>query len=100
MAEDKLYYFEIAGRAELIRLLFSAAGQKFEDVRFPREKWPEYKPKSPFGQCPYLEITEGSTTYTMAQSIAIGNRIHLIELFFERFFNYLALNLVYKPIYN
>lgn len=72
MAEYKLYYFNLRGRAEIIRLVFAAAGQKYEDIRFPRDKWPEYKPKAPFGQCPYMEITEGGNTFTMAQSIAIA----------------------------
>jgi len=74
-AEYKLYYFDIRGLGEIIRLLFAAADKKYEDVRFSRDKWPEYKPKAPFGQAPFLEITEGSNTWVMAQSIAISNLI-------------------------
>lgn len=73
MADYKLYYFDLKGRAEIIRLLFAAAGQKYEDIRFPKEKWPEYKPKAPFGQCPFLEVTEGTNTLVLAQSISISN---------------------------
>lgn len=74
MAEYKLFYFDLKGRGEIIRLIFHAAGKKFEDVRFKREQWPEYKSKSPFGQCPFLEIKEGSNTVVMAQSIAISTK--------------------------
>lgn len=77
MTEYKLFYFDLRGRAEIIRLLFATAGKKYEDIRFAREKWPEYKPKAPFGQCPYIEITEGSNTLVLAQSIAISNFFYL-----------------------
>ena len=72
MVEYKLYYFESRGFAELSRLIFAAAGQKYEDVRFPKEKWPEWKPKAPFGQAPYLEVIDGSdiSTYSQSRSIA------------------------------
>ena len=72
MSEYKLYYFDLRGRAEIIRLLFAAAGKKYQDIRFKREQWPEYKQKAPFGQAPYIEIIEGGKTLTMAQSIAIS----------------------------
>lgn len=75
MTEYKLFYFNLRGRCEIIRLLFYAAGQKFEDVRFSRDNWPEYKAKAPFGQCPYLEIKEGPNTFVLAQSIAISNTL-------------------------
>ncbi len=77
MAEYKLFYYDLRARGELIRLIFHASGQKFEDFRFPRDKWPEYKPNSPFGQCPYLEIKEDGQTFKMSQSIAIGNSLML-----------------------
>lgn len=72
MAQYKLYYFEFKARAEVVRLVFAAAGQKYEDIRFPRDKWPEFKPKAPLGQAPFLEITEGSNTIVLSQSVAIG----------------------------
>ena len=72
MAEYKLYYFDTRGRAEIIRLLFAAVGQKYEDVRFSMSTWPEYKSKSPFGQAPFIEIIEGGKSFTMSQSIAIS----------------------------
>ena len=43
MPEYKLTYFNLRGRAELSRLIFAYAGQKFQDVRIEREQWPELK---------------------------------------------------------
>lgn len=73
MTEYKLNYFNAKGRAEIIRLIFAAAGQKYEDHRFESDKWPEYKSKSPTGKCPWLEIHEDGKIYYLAQSITIGN---------------------------
>lgn len=72
MAEYKLYYFDFKGRAEVIRLVFALAGQKYEDIRFSKDKLDEYKDKTPFGQVPVLEIIEGTDKVIMAQSISIG----------------------------
>jgi glutathione S-transferase len=56
MSTYKLYYFNLRGRAEISRLIFAAAGQKYEDVRFEREQWPSLKPQMPLGQAPVLEF--------------------------------------------
>ena len=42
-ADYKLIYFDGRGRAELIRLIFVAANQTFEDSRIDVTKWPELK---------------------------------------------------------
>lgn len=39
----KLIYFNSRGRAEHIRFIFAYAGVEYEDVRIPKEKWPEFK---------------------------------------------------------
>lgn len=52
----RLIYFNARGRAEHIRFIFAYAGVDYEDVRIAREKWPEYKKKTPFGALPVLEI--------------------------------------------
>ncbi len=47
----KYVYFKARGRGEPIRLLFAAAGVKYEDHRIeigPSE-WPALKEKTPFG---------------------------------------------------
>jgi glutathione S-transferase len=43
------------GRAETARLIFAAAGQEFEDIRYERSEWPSHKDEMPLGQIPVLE---------------------------------------------
>ena len=39
----KLIYFPVTGRAEMTRLMFAAAGVKYEDERIKWEDWPKLK---------------------------------------------------------
>lgn len=74
MTSYKLYYFDILGRAEPARWLFALAGVEFEDVRIKHKDWEEgYREglNPPFGQLPYLEITDDSGTWRLAQSNSI-----------------------------
>ena len=59
MGKPKLFYFNARGRAETVRYLLAVNGIDYEDVRFEREQWPEYKAKSPYGTAPYLETEDG-----------------------------------------
>ncbi|CAF3246626.1 unnamed protein product [Rotaria sp. Silwood2] len=56
MSTYKLYYFNARGRAEVSRLIFVAAGQKFEDIRHEGSEWLSYKSEMPLGQMPVLEV--------------------------------------------
>ena len=58
MPTYKLYSgsFQGRGRAELIRWIFIQTGVPYEDVRFTKEEWEAFKPKSPYGGLPILEI--------------------------------------------
>uniref|UniRef100_A0A915AGS2 glutathione transferase n=2 Tax=Parascaris univalens TaxID=6257 RepID=A0A915AGS2_PARUN len=67
MPQYKLTYFDIRGLGEGARLIFHQAGVKFEDNRVKFDDWPAFKPKTPFGQLPLLEV-DGEV---IAQSAAI-----------------------------
>jgi len=65
----KLHYFDVRGRGELIRLIFKAAGQEFEDIRVTHEDWPKVKPTTPTGVLPFVETPD---SHTLVQSSAIS----------------------------
>ncbi|XP_046848746.1 glutathione S-transferase 1-like isoform X1 [Xenia sp. Carnegie-2017] len=60
MPQYKLIYFKTRGRAEAIRLLFAAAGVKYEDCRLEMEEFRQLKAsgKLPFNQLPILEVDD------------------------------------------
>ncbi len=66
--KPKLYYFNMKGRAECIRILLNHAKVEFEDIRFEQSEWPQHKDKFEFKQVPALQIDE-STTLTQTQAI-------------------------------
>ncbi|PFX16267.1 Glutathione S-transferase 1 [Stylophora pistillata] len=73
MAQYKLTYFNIRGRAEATRLIFKAAGVEFEDHRISFEDWGALKAtgKFPFAQLPVLEF-DGEI---LAQSLSIARYV-------------------------
>ncbi len=44
MPTYKLTYFKGPGRAEVSRILFTMAGQEFQDIRVAGEEWQAFKP--------------------------------------------------------
>ena len=76
----RLVYFNLKGRAEVCRLLFTLANQKYEEVNIAFEDWPTKKETLPFGQAPVLEVTQNGKTVVIAQS-------HAIERFLANKFN-------------
>uniref|UniRef100_A0A1I7TSG1 glutathione transferase n=1 Tax=Caenorhabditis tropicalis TaxID=1561998 RepID=A0A1I7TSG1_9PELO len=58
MPQYKLYYFNLRGWAEPARQLFKLAHVEFEDVRIENgtPEWEDLKPKTPFGQLPFLSV--------------------------------------------
>jgi len=68
----KLYYFDLYGRAEPIRMALNKAGVEFEDVRLSGQTWMDFKPKCEFGQMPILELEDGTM---LSQSAPILNYV-------------------------
>mmetsp|Transcript_27074 Transcript_27074/g.30192 ORF Transcript_27074/g.30192 Transcript_27074/m.30192 type:complete len:214 (-) Transcript_27074:57-698(-) len=79
MATYTLHYFNIMGKAEVVRFVFALGNQAYADERYAipsykiegKEGWEALKPKTPFGQMPVLDVTEGGKTTQVAQSRAI-----------------------------
>lgn len=61
-----LTYFDLAGRAEMIRLAFKIGGVDFEDIRVAQEDWPALKPKTPLGSLPVLGLDGREYAQSMA----------------------------------
>nr|XP_004658616.1 hematopoietic prostaglandin D synthase isoform X2 [Jaculus jaculus] len=68
MPNYKLIYFNMRGRAEIIRYIFAYLDIKYEDHRIELADWPEIKPTLPFGKIPVLEVGG----LTLHQSLAIA----------------------------
>ena len=66
----KVYYFDIMGRAEAIRMLLTYKKVDFEDVRLTKEQFGEMKAagKFEFGQVPALELDDGTM---LVQTVSI-----------------------------
>ena len=80
MTRVKLSYFDFpGGRGEDCRLALHIAGVDFEDDRVNSRDWAEWKPSTPFGAMPVLEI-EGEGTLAQSNAILglIGSRHGLL----------------------
>ncbi|CAG5123147.1 unnamed protein product [Candidula unifasciata] len=73
----KLYYFNVRGRGELIRLLFHAAGVQFEDHRVEFTDWPALKPNTPEGTLPYLCIDDKEFGESLPLSRYVARKYNL-----------------------
>lgn len=70
----KLFYFDIPGKGDCIRLLCAHAGLPLEDIRIPlgnREPFDKLKAEGKllFGQLPALEISETDPMITQSSAI-------------------------------
>ena len=67
----QLTYYNLRGRAEIIRYVLLAGNIDFEDERIERSNWPSVKNtyKLPAGQIPIVTLTDGTI---LNESIAIA----------------------------
>ncbi|XP_052755102.1 glutathione S-transferase 2-like [Galleria mellonella] len=77
MPKAVFHYFPVKALGEPVRLLLAYGGQEFEDDRIPSDKWPEYKPKTPFGQMPVLELNGKVYAQSIATSRYLGRKYGL-----------------------
>jgi glutathione S-transferase len=90
MSTPKLYYFDLNGRASVIRLLFAVAGAKYEDIRFDASafagasatgnttvKFADYKATTPYGQAPILEVNGVKIAQSRAIERYVAKQNHL-----------------------
>jgi len=74
----KVVYPNFRGRAEKARLMLHAAGQDFEDYRFPVEKFNEEKDKSPNKKLPYLEVDGNKIPQSQAMDRFIAREFKMM----------------------
>ncbi|CAF1035121.1 unnamed protein product [Adineta steineri] len=77
MSTYKLSYFNARGFAEVSRLIFVVAGEKYEDVRYEREQWPEIKGEMPLGKMPVLEVDGVQLPQSAAIARFLAKQFHL-----------------------
>lgn len=66
-AGPKLTYFDVRGRAEVIRLMLEETGTPYREHRVQLSEWTALKPTLPFGQLPIYE--EGELTIVHSHAI-------------------------------
>ena len=77
MSTYKLHYFNFRGRGEVARLIFAAAGEKFDDARFERNEWPARKSTMALGQVPVLEYNGTQLPQSRAIFRFLAQQFHL-----------------------
>jgi glutathione S-transferase len=55
-----LHYFPLPGRGEPVRLALALSGQPWTDHRIPGKEWGAFKPQTPWGSMPSLELADGT----------------------------------------
>ncbi|CAF2749544.1 unnamed protein product [Rotaria sp. Silwood2] len=77
MSTYKLHYFNGRGRGEVSRLIFVAAGQKYEDIRYEGSEWPSRKNEMPLGQMPVLEFDGTKLPQSLSIARFLAKQFHL-----------------------
>ena len=63
----EITYFDVRGRAEVIRLILEETNTPYAERRIALEQWPELKSELPFGQLPIYR--EGGLTLNQSNAI-------------------------------
>jgi prostaglandin-H2 D-isomerase / glutathione transferase len=77
MSSYKLYYFNGRGRAEVARLIFAAAGEQYDDIRYEQKDWPTHKTEMPLGQMPVLEYNGVKLPQSLTIARFLANQFNL-----------------------
>jgi glutathione S-transferase len=77
MSTYKLHYFHYRGLAEVSRLIFVAAGQNYEDVRYESNEWPSHEAQMPLGQVPVLEYKGTQLPQSMSIARFLAKQLQL-----------------------
>ncbi|CAF1035103.1 unnamed protein product [Adineta steineri] len=56
MPTYELFYFNARGLAEVLRLIFAAANEKYDDTPIELDQWAAHKAEMLLGQMPVLEV--------------------------------------------
>lgn len=87
----KLYYFDGAGRGEMIRMLLKHQKVEFEDIRFKREEWLAVKNTGKFDQkqLPALECEPCGLMLCQSDAIMqrLGEQFGLLPKDLEEYYN-------------
>ncbi|XP_052781150.1 probable glutathione S-transferase 9 isoform X2 [Mya arenaria] len=79
MSKYKLIYFDVRGRGEVARMLFTVAGVSFEDKRVPVDavEWDEMKSKMPQHVLPVLEVDGKQLSQSLTICRYLAREFHL-----------------------
>jgi len=74
----ELHYFDLYGRAEVIRMVLHYLHLNFSDHRFGAEEWVQLKPTFEFQDCPVLEVDgkKLSTTRAILRYLCMTNGLY------------------------
>jgi len=104
MSDIKLTYFDVAGRAELTRLIFAKAQIDYEDDRIQFADWPARKATMPMGQLPVLNYKgeELIQSLTIARFAArkggLVGKTEMDEFYCDQFVSTLWLDIANKLV--
>ncbi|XP_050549803.1 glutathione S-transferase 2-like [Spodoptera frugiperda] len=77
MPKYVFHYFNGKGLGEPVRLLLAFGDEGFEDHRVAFNEWTEFKPKTPFGQMPFLEFDGKQYAQSLSLARYLGNKYDL-----------------------